>query len=201
MFSKKQDCPRCKSRIKEDFDFCPHCGCDVRNPEKDLRDYGLLGKNEINGMPLTGGGGLGITDRLIGSIFNSLMKNLESQFQNMPEMQAAPNGITIKVGAPQQNTQKIKKKSLTQDQVKRMTGLPRVEAKTDVRRLTDRVVYELKTSEIESIDDIFVSKVESGYEVKAIGKKKIYVNTLPVNLPLKSYSIGGNGLVFEFNLS
>lgn len=201
MFSKKQDCPRCKSRIKDEFDFCPHCGCDVRNPEKDLRDYGLLGKNEISGMPMMGGGGMGIADRLIGSIFNSLMKNIESQLQNAPEMQAIPNGITIKVGGPQQNITKVKRKSLTQDQVKRMTGLPRVEAKTDVRRLTDRVVYELKANDIESIDDIFVSKVESGYEVKAIGKKKIYVNTLPVNLPLKSYSIGDNGLVFEFNLA
>ena len=44
MFSKKQDCPKCKSSIKQEFDFCPHCGCDVRSPEKDMQDYGLLGQ-------------------------------------------------------------------------------------------------------------------------------------------------------------
>ena len=37
-------------------------------------------------------------------------------------------------------------------------------------------------------EDIFISKLESGYEIKAIGSKKIYVNSVPINLPLKQYS-------------
>jgi hypothetical protein len=200
MFAKKQPCPKCQTRIKLDFDFCPHCGCDVRNPEKDLRNYGLLGKNEIMGLPTLGGGGMGITDKLIGTLFNSLMKSFEAHM-NSEDVQATPQGITISVGGPRQKAAKVKNRVISEEQIKRMTGLPRVEAKTDVRRLADRVVYELKINDIESVDDIFVSRVESGYEVKAIGKKKIYVNTLPINLPLKGYSLGEKGLVFEFNIN
>ena len=72
--------------------------------------------------------------------------------------------------------------------------------KTNVRRLSDKVVYELKTTGIESVDDVFVSKLESGYEIKAIGNKKVYVNSLPVSLPMKGYSISDAGITVEFAL-
>ena len=70
MFAKKQNCSRCKSSIKEDFDFCPHCGHDMRNPQKEMEEFGLLGKNEFSNAPLVGGGstGFGITDKIISSI-------------------------------------------------------------------------------------------------------------------------------------
>ena len=58
--------------------------------------------------------------------------------------------------------------------------MPRAEAKTKLRRLSDKVVYEIAAQGIESPDDVLISKLESGYEIKAIGKKKIYVNTIPM---------------------
>ena len=205
MFGEKIKCLRCKSKIKDSYDFCPHCGLDLSNPEKDARDFGALGKNEfMGGAPMTGGlGGLGITDKMINSIFNSLMKNLNKQMGDFdPEVQNLPNGIRINFGAPIQKQQpkKAARKGVTEDQVRRMSGLPRVEAKTQIRRLSDKVVYELKALGVESVEDIFVSKLENGYEVKAIGKKKVYVNSLPIELPLKGYSVSKNGLNIEFGL-
>lgn len=199
MFSKKSLCPRCDSRLKETFDFCPYCGIDLRNPERELRDYGMIGKHESSAMPANPS--MGISDKLIGSIFNSLIKSLESQMKGMdaPEIQSLPNGIQIKM-SPAPKKQNVKKRTVTEDQVKRMSHLPRAEAKTDVRRLSDRIIYEIKASGVTSVDDVFVSKVESGYEVKAIGKNKVYVNSLQVDLPLKSYSVTENGLVVEFGL-
>ena len=79
-----------------------------------------------------------------------------------------------------------------------MQGVPRVEAKTEIRRLSDKVIYELKAPGIEKIEDIFVSKVESGYEIKAIGKNKVYVNSLQIDLPLRSYTLHDKGLTIEF---
>jgi intein/homing endonuclease len=60
------------------------------------------------------------------------------------------------------------------------------------------VVYELAASGITSIQDIFVSKIETGYEIKAIGNEKVYVNNIPINLPLSKYSIVKDKLLFEF---
>ena len=209
MFSKKISCMRCKSKFKEDFSFCPFCGFDARNPEREMEDFGLLGRdNEIVGAPLIGGGGMGFTDRMFEGIFNSLVRALDSQMKaihgDSAEVSQIPNGISVRIGQGQrprrQNKRKASAPSITEEQIKRMYGMPRVEAKTDVRRLSDKVVYELKINDVESIDDIFVAKLAEGYEVKAIGKKKVYVNSLPIELPLKSYEITDKGIVFEFVL-
>jgi len=209
MFKKKPTCLRCKSKVSDSFDFCPYCSLDLRDPEKDMKDFGLLGKNEVVGHPLVGGfGGLGITDKMINSLFKTLVKTLDKQMNEMKEgkdldteVESFPNGVRISFGAPRKKTsRKASKKGLTKDQLDRMSGLPRVEAKTNVRRLSDKVVYELKAPGVESVEDIFVSKLESGYEVKAIGRKKVYVNSLPINLPLKGFTVTDKGLTVEFGL-
>lgn len=184
-----------------DFDFCPHCGCNLRDPQKDLEEFGLLGKNEFSNAPLVGGGGagLGFSDKLFASIFNQLMKSLESQMHTQDvSAHAVPNGIQVKIGVPTQRVPKARSRKLTEEQVRRMAGAPRIEAKSDIRRLSDRVVYDLKAPGIGSLEDVFVSKVESGYEIKAIGKNKVYVNSLQVDLPLKGYTLHEKGLTLEF---
>ncbi|MEK6858466.1 MAG: hypothetical protein AABX53_00975 [Nanoarchaeota archaeon] len=202
MFGKKQDCPKCHSTIKADFDFCPHCGCDVRNPEKDLDEFGLLGKNEFSQAPLIGGGGagFGFSDKIIASLFNQIMRSLESQMKGAShaDMASLPNGIQVSIGTPAPKQPRTRSRKLTDEQMKRMAGVPRIEAKSDIRRLSDGVVYDLRAPGIGSIDDVFVSKVESGYEIKAIGKNKVYVNSLQVDLPLKRYSLHEKGLTLEF---
>lgn len=209
---KGKSCKRCEGKLKDSFSFCPYCGLDLRNPYADEKDFGMLGRNdEALNAPLMGGGSLGITDKMIQSIFNSLLKGLEGQFKediqnpnDLPhEVQRLPNGIKIRIGTPPKEVPQKKKsapKYLTDEQVKRMSNLPRGEAKADVRRFSDKVVYELSAHGVDSVEDIFVSKLENGYEVKAIGKSKVYVNSLPVNLPLKKYYLKGKKLNIEFGL-
>ena len=215
MFSSEK-CKRCEGKLKEDYSFCPFCGLDLRNPEADMRDFGMLGKNDsVFGAPLLGGGGMGISDSAFGAIFNNVMKMMEKQLRNvdfekadlgdsMPEITRLPNGVQIKIG-PHMHMKPQQKKEpqprvISEEQRSRMTKLPRGEAKADVRRFSDKVVYELTTPGVENVQDVFVSKVESGYEVKAVGKNKVYVNSLQVNLPLKKYSVGDKKLVLEFGL-
>ena len=208
MFDKKQDCPKCKSSVNVDFDFCPHCGCDIRDPEKDIQDYGLLGKNDMAQTPLAGGGTMGFSDKILNSIFTQLMKSLEQQMRNAAprqdehtEVRQLPNGIVMTVNTQRKAAPKVSKKRIvTEEQMKRMASLPRGEAKTDVRRLSDRVLYEVKAPGVGSVEDVFVSKVESGYEVKVISEKKVYVNSLQIDLPLKGYSLNEKGVTFEFAL-
>jgi hypothetical protein len=174
-----------------------------------MQDYGLLGKNDMVQTPTVGGGSMGFSDKLINSIFNQLMKSLEQQMragaqqpqEGHNEVRKLPNGIVMTVNTQQKPAPKaVKRKNLSEDQVKRMASLPRTEAKTDIRRLSDRVLYELKASGVGSVDDVIVSKVESGYEVKIIGDKKVYINSMQLDLPLKGYSISQQGVTFEFVL-
>jgi len=194
MFFNKKDkkkCENCGHKSNPNSNFCPSCGSSFLDPRKEEADFGLLGRNDsINSnFQEPPAQGFGITDRLISSVFNSLIKNLDKQFQNQfkemekefqdAEIKTFPNGIRIKIAGPR--------------------IIPKAEARTNEKRLGDKVVYELNTPGVQSVDDIFISKLESGYEVKALGSKKVYVNSIPVNLPITKYSVLDNKLFVEFN--
>ena len=213
MFFKKKPvkCGNCRSKIKGKYSFCPYCGSSLANEDKNFKDYGLLGKGEELGMPIETG--MGFTDKIIGSLVNTLMKSLDKQFNQLDkefgkvdraEIRSFPNGIKIKIGHVAQTTQTKKpkertfKNQITQEQIDKMSSMPRVKAEAKVKRLNDKVIYELNIPGIQSPHDVFISKLESGYEIKAIGNKKVYVNSLPVNLPLQSLSIDNNKLFVEF---
>lgn len=204
---------RCEGKLKEEYSFCPYCRLDLRNPDSDMNEFGLLGKNDsVFGAPLLGGGGMGISDSMFNSILNNVMKMMENQMRNLnadkmdfgdfkPEVTQLPNGIQIRIGPKRQpKMRESKARVINDEQRDRMTKLPRGQAKAEVRRLSDKIVYELSTPGVDNVEDIFVSKVESGYEVKALGKKKIYFNSLQINLPLRKYSIKDNKLTMEFGL-
>jgi hypothetical protein len=212
---KSTKCDNCNSRVEKKHNFCPYCGHNLM-PENS-RTYGFLGRTdspqEKTEMPSQG---FGITDKMLNSMINSLMKNLEKQFNSLEKdpdflnpiepntkIKRLPNGISIKM-TPLNNpsTKKNKEdnfnKTLNENQIKKMSELPRKQAKSNVKRLNNKIIYELSTPGITSTEDIFISKLESGYEIKAIGSKNLYVNNLPLNLPLKRLSLLKNKLLVEF---
>lgn len=75
MFSKKQ-CKSCKKKIDKNFEYCPYCGSFTKDEVGDERDYGFLGKNDLNmnevKMPLG-----------FNTIFKKLMKEMDKQFREL----------------------------------------------------------------------------------------------------------------------
>jgi hypothetical protein len=198
MFFNKAKCRKCSSNVEDKFSFCPYCGSNLTSKEKEKKDFGMLGKNDIieniplnNAMPFEG---------MISSLANTIFKQLTENMRNNTEIQEFPNGIAIRVGVPvqKQKPQKPKRNELTEEQIGKISKLPRAEAKTKIVRLSDKIIYELSTPGIESIQDILVSKLESGYEIKSICPKKIYTSTIPISLELKRISIDSNKTFIEF---
>ena len=212
--NKKEKCENCGSGIEKNHSYCPVCGNSLVDKVKEKRDFGLLGKVDSEEVESPLSQGVGITDKLINSMFNSLIKSFDKQFKNQfkdieedverTEIKGFPNGIKIKISGPFaepiKRVQKkvVQKRVIDESQIQKMSSLPREKAKTNVKRLGNKVVYELSTPGVISPEDVFVSKLESGYEIKAIGDKKIYVNSLPVNLPIRKYSLMNNKLFVEF---
>lgn len=216
----KKKCESCGSKADNKYSFCPHCGNNFLDSKKDKKDFGMLGRNDFvdgnshSNEPLAP---FGITDKLFNSMFNSLMKNLDKQLKeqmknmdpdfNNAEVKSFPNGIRIKVSGPQNVNQPKKvtttnssvNRSVGETQMKKMNTLPRAKARSNMKRVGDKLVYELTTPGVMSPEDVFVSKLESGYEIKAIGDKKVYVNSVPITLPMKKYTITKNKLLIEFN--
>ncbi len=216
---KKSDekirCENCGKNTSTDHNFCPFCGNSFADPNKEKKDYGMLGRNDNIPEEQFTNTSFGLTDKLINSMINSMMRSLDKQFQNQfkelekdfdrAEVRNLPNGIRIKLVGPGQAEPKVKKekpaapqRKITDVQIQKMNSLPRGKAKTNIKRLGDKVVYELDTPGISSAEDVFVSKLESGYEVKVIGEKKVFVNSIPINLPIKRYAIMKNKLLLEF---
>jgi len=219
IFNKKknqtQKCEGCGNQVQQSFRFCPRCGNNLSNTAKDKGDYGLLGRDDFSESEFPMPSNMGITDKMVNSIFKSMMKSLDKQLKNQftdpnediqaPEIKSFPNGISIKISGPLQGqnqpkriVKKVEKQTIDEEQIKKISSLPKGKAKTSVKRLGDRIVYELSIPGISSPKDIFVSKLESGYEIKAIGAKKVYVNSVPINLPLSKYTISKNKLAVEF---
>jgi len=210
-FSKKNKtikCTTCKSKVEDKFNFCPYCSSNLSDPEKDAQDFGLLGKADAVQAPIANN--LNLTDKIFEQLMNSAMKMLANELNSQgakPEIRSLPNGIKIRIGAmpnnqiiqeKKQKKQSIFEKQITVKQMEKMSNLPRAEAKSKIRRLSDKVIFELAAPGVESVEDIFFSKIESGYEIKAIGKNKVYTNSIPTNLPLKQFSISEDKVFIEF---
>ncbi|MBU0907538.1 MAG: zinc ribbon domain-containing protein [Nanoarchaeota archaeon] len=217
---KMRKCEECGSKSEEKFSFCPHCGNSFIDPRKEQEDFGLLGRNDYMDVDEESAiQNMGVFDKLVNSMVNSMMKNIDKQFKSQfkdiergmdkAEVRAFPNGIKIKISGPfdaaarpkvavKKPTQRASRKEVNESQLRRMGSLPRAKAKTNVKRFGNKVLYELSIPGVISVEDVFVSKLERGYEVKAIGDKKVYVNSVPINLPLRKYSVLNNKLQIEF---
>jgi len=111
MFSKKK-CRRCGEKVNKDFDFCPKCG----NPFHDDEDWGMLGKNDF--APVTTEINLPMP---FNTIFNSLVKNLDKEFQQLdkeigkekvkPKKNFNSGGISISISSFGDNPPRINVKS------------------------------------------------------------------------------------------
>jgi hypothetical protein len=222
IFGKKSKdrikCENCGINTEEKNSFCPNCGNNLSDPGQEQEDFGLLGRDDLT-VPEENYHkveGFGITDKLINSIMSSMMKNLDKQFKNQfkdierdldkTEIKSFPNGIRIKIAGtldPNQKKKAISQRrvaghTINEKQIQQISTLPKAKAKSNVKRIGDKVIYELSIPGVKSPQDVFISKLESGYEIKAIGSKKVYINSVPINLPLKRFSVLKNKLQVEF---
>ena len=192
MFGKKTiKCSNCNSKVNEKYSFCPDCG-NFLNEETEAKEYGLLGRDDNSSEMPADELNFGIADKLINSLMNSLIKNMDKQFKQFDqdsrrtEIKNLPNGIKIRIGTSAPQNKKAQRtgpfqKQLSEEQIEKMSFLPRTQAKSKMKRMGDKIIYELDTPGILSPQDIFISKLESGYEIKAISEKQDYVNILHQN--------------------
>src|SRR3989344_1458846 len=211
MFFKRKEgksisCPGCESKIDGKYSYCPRCGLSLADREQEFLEFGMLGKNDFTDEEILrtnmAQSNLGFLDRIFTSLMNNLIKSVSQQMQDA-EVKSYPGGIRIKIGGEpsvkkKPEAQKSEKKTFSEEQIKKMSELPRIKAKTTMRRLGDKVIYELSTPGITSPEDIFLAKLETGYEIKAIADNKIYSNSLPINLPLKNIKLQPDKILIEF---
>jgi len=199
-----KNCLNCSRKISRDFIFCPYCGINIKK-EEERRGYGFLGLNdELDSMDLNSLG--------FGGILNNLMKEVTRQMGGKLNENLFRKGLSInignlggkhfmkvkKFGKPINNEIEVKPKNFIDDKkIKRLNELPRKEATAEVRRLSNKIIYEINLPGIRSIKDIIINKLENSIEIRAIAGENSYFKTLPVNLPIVSYGLEKEKLVLE----
>lgn len=206
MFSKR--CSKCESKIKGDFKFCPSCGLDLRS-EYEQEDYGMLGRDDVRFEDQ-----MSFSDSFMEKMFNSAMKVLEKQMKNLGNemnnqkgqkknnpglnVQFFVNGEKISSDGEIKTEEPIKiNNNISKDKIKKLSELPRYEPKSKIKRISDKVIYELVVPGVNSIDDVLINQLESSVEIKALSKDKVYLKNLNVNLPILKYQLVNNSLIIE----
>lgn len=214
MFNKK-NCPKCREKISDKYSFCPYCGHFFGKNR--AKDYGMLGTDdeiEMQQNPFEAMLGGGMFNKMFGSAMKMLEKELEKEFKNQNTRQKTnfeiivngkrinPENIkfTQKVISPQESRQKKKTvPKMSDESLKKISGLPKKEPSTNIRRLANKVIYELDIPGVKSIKDISITKLENSIEIKALAGNKAYAKLIPINLPITNYELEDGKLILELD--
>lgn len=226
----KKKCSKCGKRIEKEFDFCPHCGHNLKK-EKEKKDYGLLGRKDSLSSGNDFIGGLGLPNGF-NKIFNNLMQQIDREFRSLDQKvgeerkrkkKPKSRGISINISTgtgkkpeikvrghgpgfskkrkgkkiKKKSKKKVKKPNISEKKAKKMADLPREEAEAQVRRLSDKLIYEVEMPDVEDIDNIAINKLENSIEIKAFAEDKVYFKLLPVSLDILDYNLKNGKLILE----
>jgi HSP20 family molecular chaperone IbpA len=217
MFNKK-NCPRCEEKIKSSYDFCPSCGLKLNDNSE--RKWGMLGKKDYidefsTPLPSFGGISGSFMNKMIGSAMKMIEKEMNKEFekgnQENPKINSNTrirlmvNGkeITPHIKNLRKETEKTPSKKLpidfSKENLKKFQKLTKKEPKTHVRRIGDKLTYELEVPGVKSINDVSISQMEGGLEVKAVADKKAYFKNISIDLPLIKYVLSKEILSLEMD--
>jgi hypothetical protein len=217
MFNQK--CPKCKSKIKKNYDFCPICGNNISsNFDKD--DFGILGKNDLMNEEAIPGLGNSFMDKMLNQAMKMLekqMKNIAQETNERPRQKIGLNEMTPNMNVqffvngkrvfPQNREQQIQETNpkpekvsvnkMPQEKLERFAKLKRVEPNSKVRRFGNKIIYELEVPGVKDINDILINKLENSIEIKALAQDKSYSKIINVNLPIIRYGLEKGNLFLE----
>ena len=196
----KRKCPACARKIERKFSYCPYCGVGFKG-RSEKGDFGMLGIDDS-------GEEVEVEQKLpfgMEKIMNSLIGQLERQMNNMNASEGMPRGFQVRIsrGSPQGRVvqafpeKKAKGLKVSDEENERRMGLVKVDAKSRVRRLGDRIVYEIEAPGIRRKEDVVLTKLATGLEIKAYSDERCYVKFIPLTVEVIGYGVRGEKVVVE----
>jgi len=189
------------------------------NDKSIKKNYGMLGKNDLHenraseGNNLMGGLGGGVLGKMIGGAMNMLETEIKKEMQKnngseniqgknfdlyINGKRVSPENIKIS-NKIQEKEKEIKlPENFSKNDFKKFSSLDKKSPETGVRRLSDRIIYEIKVPGLKSIKQVNMTKVNDVFELKLLTEKEAYFKNISINFPLLSYKVEENDLILEF---
>lgn len=225
MFNKKIKC-MCGKKIDKDYVYCPHCGNNLKQkPEKGEVDFNDFVKefNKSMKMPFflkfpfekIMKNMVGEIDKQFHEYDRELSKTKRQDKDNVVSsgisisISTSPNGEPsiqvrqfgkdkpIQINEKKEIEKKFVARKIDEKEAERISKLPREEPITKVRRLTDKIIYEVEIPGVKNIDNVIINKLQNSIEVKAFTKNKAYFKLIPLSFPIKNYFLKNDVLTIE----
>jgi len=209
-------CPTCgiplkKNQRREEFGML--------GEDDSFDEVESLSNSIFGGMSGMGGG---FMNKMISSTMKMLEKEMEREMQggrtrtqnqnnNFPrtKFKLMINGKEINLNNGMEEAENVEKKEkqkertikfkkFSDEQIKKFSKLPRKEPKTDLKRIADRISYEIEIPGVDSFEEVSILPLENSIEIKAIAKEKAYSKSIQINLPIINYAFSKGLLVLEF---
>lgn len=220
MFRRKITCAQCGTRIERGFGYCPFCGAKIEKKkssgwldepldfselgtrlpfgslfkeiDKHLREFDQtllpkkIEKSEKKERPFVRSGGISISISSTGGEPIIRVKPIGFGFGKPMLKEAEAREISIKPPT----------KRLSKQQEEKLAKLPQTEPSTKVRRLTDKIIYEIDLPGVQE-KDIIVNKLQNSIEIKAFTKDKAFFKLIPIALPILRHRLEKGKLILE----
>ncbi len=200
----RKKCPKCGKKVNSKNRFCPNCGFSFRKSNSE--NWGMLGKNDFEEDAFLEGFTGNLFNKMLGSAMKMLEKEMKREIsrensQPKTNVRLMINGKEIDLKNMNKPEQIQRKKRILDDfskeGLKKFSELPKKEPKTNVKRLSNIIIYEINMPGVKSIKDISVVKLENSIEIKAVAKDKAYFKLIPVNLSIVDYELDKGKLILE----
>ena len=204
----KKKCPICGEKVKKSQNFCSNCGSQLKDYEE---KWGMLGRIDLGGEKPGMIESFG--DKIINKMISSTFKMLEKEMgKGMPGAAKLPAGnmrlmINGKEVTPLPQNKPAKKDpnvkflpiEFSNENLEKWKKIQKKEPKSKLKRIENKIEYEVEIPGVKSIKDISIIKLENSFEIKAVSEKSGYLKRIPIDLPLKKYSLAKGILTLEMD--
>lgn len=223
-------CPKCTNKIKKGFNYCPHCGFILDGNLKkkvNSKDYGLIGLDDSIADIQLGNGNSGSLGDLLGAMMSEFSKQM-SDIESLEREENAKKtgkrnqvkGFSISIEASgngpvkirsfgdvprnvKSNNVDVKAIELPKIETKllsKLKDLSRKEAESIVRRLSDKIIYEINLPGVDSTKKVSINVLGNFVEVKAVSEQEVLFKNINIKNPLKNYKLKDEKLILEFGV-
>jgi HSP20 family molecular chaperone IbpA len=221
--SKNNFCPECGYAMNENKKDVGYGMLGKNDMPEEFQEF-----NKISNSMFSGFSGK-IMSKMINSTMKMLEKEMEKSMKETEKQNQKPNSIkrnhfelyingkrvnpeNIKITSkplimnqngpsPKKIQKKIPNRFLGNENIKTFSKLKKEEPKTNLKRLSDKIIYEISIPGVDSINDVSIVKLENSIEIKAISKSKnkAYSKIIPVNLNISGYNLDNETLIIELS--